>query len=220
MECWATVATAKAERLLNLVIALLNTRQYRSAQWIRENVVGYAEAPTAEAFNRTFERDKQELRLMGIPVQTNDDGNYRIPQVEFALPELTFTPAETAALGLAARLWSTTSLAGAGAGALRKIKDAAPGEADRNPVPEEVTATTLLQPRVRTADPAFRPVYDAVRARRAIRFDYRKEAAAQVESRRLEPWGLVSFRVGGTSSASTSTAASDARSGCPGSPAR
>src|SRR6478735_7398634 len=119
------VATAKAERLLNLVIALLNTRQFRTAQWIHEKVAGYGDAPSTDAFNRMFERDKQELREMGIPLLTDDRDGYRIPQVEFSLPELNFTPAETAALGLAARLWSTTTLESAGAGAVRKIRDAA-----------------------------------------------------------------------------------------------
>jgi len=124
VESWTIVATAKAERLLNLVIALLNTRQFRTAQWIHEKVAGYGDAPTADAFNRMFERDKQELREMGIPLLTDDRDGYRIPQVEFSLPELNFTPAETAALGLAARLWSTTALETAGAGAVRKIRDA------------------------------------------------------------------------------------------------
>lgn len=105
---------------------------------------------------------------------------------------MSFTPTETAALGLAARLWSTTTLAGAGAGALRKITDAHrahPGPAEA----AEVNAVTLLQPRVRTGDPAFQPLYDAIRERRAVRFDYRKESSRPDEQRHLQPWGLVSF---------------------------
>ncbi|HYN71956.1 MAG TPA: WYL domain-containing protein, partial [Nakamurella sp.] len=106
------MATAKAERLLNLVIALVNSPRYRSAAWIRDKVAGYADAPSDEAFFRTFERDKQELRELGIPLQTASTGEdgYRIPPVEFALPQLSFTPAETAALALAGRLWETTAL--------------------------------------------------------------------------------------------------------------
>ena len=59
------MATAKAERLLNLVIALVNSPRYRSALWIRDKVAGYSDAPNDEAFFRTFERDKQELRELG-----------------------------------------------------------------------------------------------------------------------------------------------------------
>jgi hypothetical protein len=69
-----TVATAKAERLLNLVIALVNSPRYRTALWIRDKVAGYADAPNDEAFFRTFERDKQELRELGIPLQTPPAG--------------------------------------------------------------------------------------------------------------------------------------------------
>ncbi|MET0864504.1 MAG: hypothetical protein ABWZ98_09230, partial [Nakamurella sp.] len=124
------MATAKAERLLNLVIALVNSPQYRSAAWIRDKVAGYSDAPNDDAFFRTFERDKQELRELGIPVQTPPAGSdgYRIPPVDFALPAISLTPAEAAALALAGRLWETTALASAGSGALRKIRDAVGGK--------------------------------------------------------------------------------------------
>ena len=206
-----TVATAKAERLLNLVIALVNSPRYRSALWIRDKVAGYSDAPNDEAFFRTFERDKQELRELGIPVQTpsNGEDGYRIPPVDFALPAMTFTAAEAAALALAGRLWETTALATAGSGALRKIRDAAAGDVTvgspgaavpanissvHGPDVPEIAAATLLQPRVRTGDPAFEPLYAAVRSRRAVSFDYRKDPAGAAESRQLQPWGLVSFR--------------------------
>ncbi len=186
------MATAKAERLLNLVIALLNSPRFRTAGWIRERVAGYGDQPTEEAFFRTFERDKNELRDLGIPLQTPDDGTdgYRIPPGEFALPQLTFTPAETAALGLAARLWETTALAGPGSNAIRKIRDAAAADPE---AAQHVEAATLLQPRVRTGDPAFSPIYAAVRSGRAIEFDYRKSPVGPGEPRKVEPWGLVSF---------------------------
>lgn len=198
----ATAKAAKAERLLNLVIALLNAPTFRSAAWIRRKVAGYADAPTEEAFLRTFERDKKELRELGIPLQTPPNGGdgYRIPRAEFALPPLSFSAAETAALALAGRLWETTALGAAGSGALRKIRDAdaadhidawggEPGEPD-----DGGSVATLLQPRVRTSDPSFEPMLAAVRARRAVEFDYRKEPGEPAEARRLQPWGLVSFR--------------------------
>ncbi|MEP6561014.1 MAG: WYL domain-containing protein [Nakamurella sp.] len=195
------MATAKAERLLNLVIALVNSPQYRSAAWIRDKVAGYADAPNDEAFFRTFERDKQELRELGIPVQTPPAGSdgYRIPPVDFALPAVSLTPAEAAALALAGRLWETTALATAGSGGLRKIRDAIGGAEGAGPeglgaATSETAAATLLQPRVRTGDPAFTPLYAAVRARRAVEFEYRKDPGTPAEPRRVQPWGLVSFR--------------------------
>lgn len=181
----------KTERLLNLVIALVNTRRFRSASWIHRNVAGYVDAPTDEAFSRMFERDKAELRELNVPLETDGEDGYRIPPHEFSLPELNFTPAETAAVGLAARLWSTTSLASAGEQALRKLREAATDQ------PGEQTAAApidgLLQPRVRTADPAFGPLQAATVARRQVRFGYRKDTDAEPMQRRVQPWGLVSY---------------------------
>jgi len=187
------VATAKAERLLNLVIALLNSPRFRTAAWIRDKVAGYADAPTEEAFFRTFERDKTELRDLGIPLQTPADlsDGYRILPGEFSLPQLSFTPAETAALGLAARLWETTALAEAGSNAIRKIRDAAKDDAQTE---QTAYATSLLQPRVRTSDPSFAPLYAAVRSGRAVTFDYRKNLMGVGETRSVQPWGLVSYK--------------------------
>jgi predicted DNA-binding transcriptional regulator YafY len=202
-----TVKAAKAERLLNLVIALLNAPSFRTAAWIRQKVAGYGDAPTEEAFLRTFERDKKELRELGIPLQTPPNGadGYRIPRSEFALPPLSFTPAETAALALAGRLWETTALGAAGSGALRKIRDADAGDGsvetgtdasseDPGEGGPDGAVQTLLQPRVRTSDPSFEPMLAAVRAQRAVEFDYRKDPGGPAEPRRLQPWGLVSFR--------------------------
>lgn len=187
------MAKTKAERLLNLVIALLNANRYRDVNWIRDHVDGYdqsrGEESNDEAFFRMFERDKGELRDLGIPLQTNADGAYRIPPGEFALPEMSFTPAETAALALAGRLWETTVLAEAGSGAIRKLTDAAAGAE-----PAVSDTVTLLQPRVRTSDPAFAPLYAAVQSRRLVMFDYRKGSTQPPDQRRLQPWGLVSWK--------------------------
>ena len=53
-------SSARAERLVNLVLCLLSTRQFLTAERIRSTVAGYEEAPTDEAFFRTFERDKAD----------------------------------------------------------------------------------------------------------------------------------------------------------------
>ena len=62
------MSVARAERLVNLVLCLLSTRQYLTAERIRGIVPGYADAPTDDAFFRMFERDKTELRELGIPL--------------------------------------------------------------------------------------------------------------------------------------------------------
>ena len=66
------MAARRAERLVNLVICLLSTRQFLTAERVRDAVPGYEPADgdprTEEAFKRMFERDKAELRDLGIPL--------------------------------------------------------------------------------------------------------------------------------------------------------
>ncbi|HEY4700409.1 MAG TPA: DNA-binding transcriptional regulator, partial [Streptosporangiaceae bacterium] len=73
----------KTERLLSLVVCLLSTRRYLTAEQIRRAVGGYPDQP--EAFKRMFERDKEELRELGIPLETGpispldgEDTGYRV----------------------------------------------------------------------------------------------------------------------------------------------
>ena len=93
----APAKTAKVERLMNLVIALLSTRGYLTAERIRANVAGYGDQ-TDEAFSRMFERDKSELRDLGIPLETgrvsafDASEGYRIKPDAYALPDIDLTP--------------------------------------------------------------------------------------------------------------------------------
>ena len=78
----------KTERLLNLVFAMMSTRRAISRSDIRENVAGYEDARSDDAFERMFERDKDELRSMGLPIETVSDSlgevlGYRISPSEY-----------------------------------------------------------------------------------------------------------------------------------------
>lgn len=187
----APTPAAKTERLLNLVICLLYTRQPLSKQRIRAAVPQYGEAASDEAFDRMFERDKDELRDLGIPLRAeaidplfDDETGYRIDRREYALPEIRFEPDELAVLGLASRTWQQASLAGAAATALRKL-EAADVERDDGTL-------VGLEPRVRTAEPAFPAMKDATVARRQVSFRYRK-ADGTVSERRLQPWSVTNW---------------------------
>ena len=65
------MSSAKTERLLNLVICLLSTRRPLTKSQIRQAVPQYAATSGTEAFERMFERDKDELRELGIPLVTS-----------------------------------------------------------------------------------------------------------------------------------------------------
>lgn len=180
---------AKTERLLNLVICLLYTRRPLSKARIREAVPQYAQTVSTEAFDRMFERDKDELRELGIPLRTepidplfDDEPGYRIDRRDYALPAVSFEPDELAVLSLASRTWQQASLAGAAASALRKLAAA--------DVERDTDSIIGLEPRVRTAEPAFAPMKDAVVARYPVRFGYRKPGGEAAE-RHLQPWSVV-----------------------------
>src|SRR6202020_2250828 len=111
----------KTERLLSLVVSLLCARRSLTAAQSREAVPGYPES--FEAFKRMFERDKEELRELGIPLETglnspgDDEAGYRIPRQAYVVPGIRLEPDEAAVLSLAARVWRQAELAGAAAGA-------------------------------------------------------------------------------------------------------
>ncbi|MFI6576279.1 helix-turn-helix transcriptional regulator [Nocardiopsis sp. NPDC050513] len=182
----------KTERQLNLVICLLSTRRHLTAQEIRTTVLGYAEAESESAFKRMFERDKRELRDSGIPIQvgTGDavsgEEGYRISRTDYELPEIELLPDEALVLGLAARAWRHASLGEAAANALFKLRAAG--------VPVDTEAAPGLTPAMRTDEPSFGPVWQAVRDRRPIAFDYRKPGQGTAERREVEPWGIVNLR--------------------------
>ncbi|NUW32083.1 WYL domain-containing protein [Nonomuraea sp. SMC257] len=186
----------KTERLLNLVICLLATGRPLSAEQIRHAVPGY-DRDGDEAFQRMFERDKNELREIGIPIDVvrdpwEDEPGYRIRRESYELPEITLEPDEAAVLGLAAQVWQRASLAEAASGALLKLR--AGGVATDETVGGLGRAGGALELRVDTRDPAFPPLWEAVRDRRVVRFDYRSSGSESVRTRTVEPWGVVSRR--------------------------
>jgi proteasome accessory factor B len=184
------MAARRTERLLNLVICLLHTRSFLTAERIRELVPGYEEAPSDEAFKRMFERDKEDLRDLGIPMETgmgayDDELGYRVVRSDYALPDIHLEPDEAAAVGLAARMWSSATLGGPATRALRKLEAAG---VELTALPEG------LQPRVDSAGVALPLVADAAREGRRLRFDYRGANDAAPATRHVEPWGTVWWR--------------------------
>ena len=176
----------KTERLLGLVVCLLSSERYLTALQIRAAVPGYPEP--FEAFKRMFERDKEELRELGIPLETgsnsafDEEPGYRIPRQAYELPEIRLEPDEAAVLALAARVWRQAELAGAAAGALLKLR-AAGVDAEETPQPG-------IEPRL-AGEAAFGPLWEAVRDRRPVTFTYRAVGRSEPQQRRLEPWGVV-----------------------------
>ena len=189
------MSSTRAERLVNLVLCLLSTRQFLSAERIRATVPGYTDATGDEAFFRMFERDKTELRELGVPLEIGRNSSfdtadgYRIARQDYELGEVDLEPDEAAAVALAARLWDTPDLSGAAHGAVVKLR-AAGVEVD-----ESEAGVGPVQPRVRAVEPAFGPLLAAVQAGRVVPFAHRRGGpTGEVARRTVEPWGVVSSR--------------------------
>jgi proteasome accessory factor B len=189
------VSRTRTERLVNLVICLLSTRRFLTAAQIAATVPGYEHDPEDprdhEAFQRKFERDKAELRDLGVPLEIgtasvfDNEPGYRIAHREYALPDILLEPDEAAAVGIAARLWQHAGLAAAASSGLAKLRAAG--------VEVDPQATLGVEPVV-TVDPAFGPLTTAARDRRAVTFAYRPPENDEPVTRRLEPWGVVCWQ--------------------------
>jgi len=189
----------RTERLLSIVVLLLSTRRYLTAEQIRNAVHGYPEQE--DAFKRMFERDKEELRDLGIPLETglnnaiDEEPGYRISRQDYELPEIRLEADEAAVLGIAARVWQSAELAGAAAGALLKLRAAGAVEAAGAPgLDDDQQPRPGIEPRLTTAEPAFGPLWEAVRDRRPVSFSYKGQGRSDVTKRDLEPWGVVNWR--------------------------
>jgi proteasome accessory factor B len=190
------MAARRAERLVNLVICLLSTRQFLSAERIRQAVPGYEAADGSEradeAFKRMFERDKAELRDLGIPLETGpnsvfdtDDG-YRITRRDYELPEVEFDAAEAAAVGIAARLWQSATLGEQARSALIKLR-AGGTDVDASGAPGAM-------PHIDASEASLPAMLDAASSARPVRFSYRKSGSGEAQLRTIEPWGVLSWR--------------------------
>lgn len=176
----------RLERLVNLVIALRETRSPLPAADIRSRVAGYGQ-PDAEAFRRMFERDKADLRALGVPIETapldrlgQDRVGYRIDPRAYDLPALDFAPTELMALALAV---DATGLADRAAGGLRKLEVDAGGPGLTRGAGHGGLAVDL-------AAPHLEALAEAQLTRTVVRFTYRTAAGAAA-TRTIDPHALV-----------------------------
>jgi proteasome accessory factor B len=186
------------ERLTNLVVALMATEIGLTKQQILDNVSGYRQradaGARADALEKMFERDKDELRTLGVPVETigdaadpNDlrEARYRIPQTEYDLPgDIEFSPAELAVLQLAGSVWSAESGSGDAQAGVRKIR--ALGIDGDEPI-------IGFAPRITAQEPSFSPLQGAIEKSRVVRFEYLKPGESASRQRSIRPLALVDY---------------------------
>ena len=183
---------------MNLVIALLSTRTFITAERIRETVYGYADSASDEAFSRMFERDKNELRDLGIPLETgrvsqfDPTEGYRINRDAYALPAVELTADEAAAVAVATQLWESPELITATQGALLKLR-AAGVDVDAADSGIAITSTAAL-PGLRGSEDVLGILLSAIDSGQAVRFPHRPSRSDPYTTRTVEPWGVVTDR--------------------------
>tara|TARA_B100000378_G_scaffold264908_1_gene248982 strand:+ start:436 stop:1428 length:993 start_codon:yes stop_codon:yes gene_type:complete len=194
----ASVKTPPEERLVNLVVALTATDQGLTKDTILANVSGYREQREAgagkDALEKMFERDKENLRALGVPIETIGDwadpddlreARYRVPAAEYTLPDdLEFSPAELALLTLAGSAWSESSMSVEARAGLRKIRALG--------IPMDAPIQGFA-PRLRTSDAAFGPLQQAIEHARVVTFPYLKPGEGAPRTRRVRPLALVEY---------------------------
>lgn len=179
---------------MNLVIALLSTRGYLSAERIRASVAGYADCPTDEAFSRMFERDKAELRDLGIPLETGKVSNfdpgegYRIKHDAYALPDIALTREEAAAVAVATKLWESPERITAAQSAVLKLRAAG---VDVDPAAGVAISTGAGPAGLRGSEDALGVLLSAIDSGQAVRFQHRPSPVEPYTERTVEPWGVV-----------------------------
>jgi len=165
------------ERVLNLLIYLLESPVPVTADEVRQTVLGYGDQ-TDDAFHRMFERDKELLRNLGVPLERQAldvwevDYGYVVDPEKYAIPDPRLTEEEKVALSVAARM---VRLGGTNAGLEGLLKL---GGAERGVGIEPLGADLGAEASV------LGDLFLAVTERRRLRFTYHDA------ERRLDPYGL------------------------------
>jgi len=175
------MSAQKTERLINLTLALLATKRYLTKSEIFKAVAGYSGSP--ETMERMFERDKDELRSLGIEIEVKgidplfeDEQGYLIRSETFQLSENEFTKEELLYLTMAANLWHGSALGSDSKAALLKIQSLS------GPIESDAVNT----PAVRDSESAalLSSAFEAVDTEQLIKFGYKGK------ERTTQPFGL------------------------------
>lgn len=173
----------RIERLLNLVFVLASATKPITRDSIRARVPGYSDSQAA--FERMFERDKEELRMLGVPVDTRPVDELFDDEVGYVMPPLnglpftcSFTPQEVALIRLAERCWADEELRSlARFGAIwSESRSEGHGEAQTTEVAVSVSSLTAK----------VLPIIEALSEAELVRFDYQK-ASGHTSTRTVKP---------------------------------
>jgi proteasome accessory factor B len=180
----------KSERLVNLTIALLATKRYLTKAEIFANVAGYE--GDQEAKDRMFERDKDDLRSLGIVIELGtfdplfeDEAGYRIKPETYALQIDDLDTTSIAILSHASQMWRSAALGESAQTGLRKLKGLG--------LDSDITEISGVAPALHVAPEQLPDLVEAITDRREISFEYRNEEM-QSELRAVQPYRISNSR--------------------------
>jgi len=180
------MVSRKNERLVNLTIALLATKRYLTKNEIFRNIEGYD--GSTESKERMFERDKDDLRKLGIQIEVggldplfDDEAGYRIRPESYALSLRNLTPTQVTLLSLAAQAWQDAAFTDLSQQALRKLTSIGL-DTDSSQLP-------VMAPKLIGADENLRSALDALTSLTTIEFDY-LNVDGIAQKRQLQVYGV------------------------------
>ena len=186
----AHTVSRKSERLVNLTIALLATKRYLTKAEIFKTVAGYS--GDAEAKDRMFERDKDDLRSLGINIELGtfdplfeDEAGYRIKPENYALQLSDIDATSIALLSQASKLWREAALGSSAQSGLRKLKSLG--------IDSDVDAIVNITSIPGDIPEQIEDLIEAITEKRIVAFEYRGEDLS-VSLRTVEPYRLSNSR--------------------------
>lgn len=179
----------KTERLLNLTLALIATRRPLRKSEIFETIPGYSGSP--ESMERMFERDKDELREMGVSVQVlpidplfDDEIGYQVISQDYFMPDLNLTREESIWLAIATAVLNESSSSINTNGALQKLLSG-------NEIPiEEILDYTHSWNLQLPLNDSLMTIWQALKERSSLAFNY--STSTNQRMRRVSPHSLTS----------------------------
>ena len=179
------MSNQKTERLINLTLALLSSKRYLTKSEIFKNVAGYS--GSAETMERMFERDKDDLRNLGVRIEVRaldplfeDDQGYLIDSKTFQINPNDFSKEEILLLTMAANLWHGSALQHDSKAALLKIQS----------LDGLVATNTVTSPVVEDNEDSKKLllIFDAVERCVSLEFEYKGIV------RQVKPYGIYTRR--------------------------
>lgn len=176
----------KSERLVNLTIALLATSRWLTKSEIYRTIDGYS--GDLDAKERMFERDKEELRNLGIEIEVGsfdplfeDEVGYRIRPEKYKIQISNLSELQFSLISLATQMWRGAVLSSQANSALLKLKSLG--------IESDAEGLSLNPQRLDVSDENLLNIIDAISSKKVISFGYFNRDSV-TQDRAIEPLGV------------------------------